>query len=174
LRKADVDIVVLATVIRETVGALKEANKLGWKVVMTGMSPAYTMMVVDLCTSAGFSADGLYATGQSPYPYADSLVPGVADWVQRHIRWFGKEPDLATTGGYAGLDFFQQAAEKVGRDLTREKLITTMETMGSVPDRNFGGPDTTFTPTNHQGAFDAVLFQVKDGKFVKVADVSYK
>ncbi|MBW2180169.1 MAG: ABC transporter substrate-binding protein, partial [Deltaproteobacteria bacterium] len=32
LKKADCDFVVLATVIRETVGALKEAHKLGWKV----------------------------------------------------------------------------------------------------------------------------------------------
>lgn len=174
LRKAGVDIVVLATVIRETVGALKEANKLGWNVVMSGMSPAYTMMVVDLCKNAGFSADGLYTTGQSPYPYVDSTIPGVADWVRRHHQWFGKEPDLSTTAGYSALDFFQQVAERVGRDLTRENLIVAIETMGTVKDRNFGGPDTTFTPTNHQGVFDAILFQVRNGKFVKVADIGYK
>ncbi len=174
LRKAGVDIVVLATVIRETVGALKEANKLGWQVVMSGMTPAYTMMVVDLCESAGFSADGLYITGQSPYPYVDSSVPGVADWVRRHIQWFGKEPDLSTTYGYSGLDFFQQVAQRVGRDLTREKLITAIETMGALRDRNFGGPDTTFTTTNHQGVFDSILFQVKDGRFVKVTDIGYR
>ncbi|MEE8398233.1 MAG: ABC transporter substrate-binding protein [Desulfobacterales bacterium] len=174
LRRAKVDIVVLATVIRETVGALKEANKLGWEVVMAGMSPAYTMMVVDLCRNAGFSADGLYATGQSPYPYVDSTTPGVADWVRRHQQQFGKEPDLPTTAGYSALDFFQQAAEKVGRDLTREKLIDTIETMGTVKDRNFGGPDTVFTPTNHQGVFDAIMFQVRNGRFEKIADIGYK
>jgi ABC-type branched-subunit amino acid transport system substrate-binding protein len=49
LKKADVQIVVLATVIRETVGALKEAKQIGWKVDMCGMSPAYTKYVPGLC-----------------------------------------------------------------------------------------------------------------------------
>ena len=42
LRKADVQAVVLATVIRETVGALKEANKVGWEVDMGAHTPAFT------------------------------------------------------------------------------------------------------------------------------------
>ncbi len=42
------------------------------------------------------------------------------------------------------MSVFLQAAESVGRDLTREKLIVAIETMGTVKDRNFGGPDTEF------------------------------
>jgi ABC-type branched-subunit amino acid transport system substrate-binding protein len=173
LKKAEVDFIVLATVIRETVGALKEANKLGWQVDMCGMSPAYNMYVVGLCMKSGFSADGFYSSGQAPYPYPDSECPGVAEWYQRHVDMFGKPPDLPTTAGYAGIDFFQIAAEKVGKDLTREKLIDTMETMGPVPDRNFCGVVTEFTKTDHKGARDAQLFQVQNNRWVKVADISF-
>ncbi|MBW1924166.1 MAG: ABC transporter substrate-binding protein [Deltaproteobacteria bacterium] len=174
LKRADADFVVLATVIRETVGALKEAKKQGWKVQMAGMSPSYTKYVPLLCLKAGFSADGFYATGQSPYVQKDSYLPSVRKWWKRHVEWFGKDPDMPTTAGYAGLDFFIVAAKKVGKDLTREKLIDTMETMGTYYDRVFGGVPVTFTKKSHQGAYDAILSIVYKNKFVKVADVSYK
>jgi ABC-type branched-subunit amino acid transport system substrate-binding protein len=173
LKKAEVDFIVLATVIRETVGALKEANKLDWKVDMCGMSPAYNMYVVGLCMGAGFSADGFYAAGQSPYPYPDSDCPGVADWYQRHVKMFDKAPDLPTSAGYAGIDFFQIAAEKVGKNLTREKFVDAMESLGPVEDRNFCGVVTYFTNKDHKGAKDAQLFQVQNNRWVKVSDVSF-
>jgi ABC-type branched-subunit amino acid transport system substrate-binding protein len=171
LKKADVQMVVLATVIRETVGALKEANKIGWKVDMCGMSPAYTIYVPMLCQKAGFSPDGFYSTGQTPYPYEDSSREFVRDWYKRHMEWFGKPPDLPTAAGYMALDFFAQAAEKCGKDLTREKLIDALETFNDVPDVNFGGPPLTFNKTSHQGAYDAIMFQVKGGKWAQISDI---
>ena len=175
LKKADVQVVILATVIRETVGALKEAKKLGWKVDMAGMSPAYNIYVPLLCKKAGFSPDGFYSTGQSPYPYPDSPRPNVREWYKRHKEWFGKNPDLPTSAGYAALDFFAKAAEKAGCDLTREKLIDAMESMGTVPDDIFGGPATTFTSTNHQGVDEAILFQIKNGRWVQISEpLGYK
>ncbi|MEN8245739.1 MAG: ABC transporter substrate-binding protein [Thermodesulfobacteriota bacterium] len=168
LRKADVQVVVLATVIRETVGALKEAKKIDWKVDMVGMSPAFTKYVPLLCMKAGFSADGFYCMGQTPMIYKDSDIPTVKAWWDRHVEWFGKDPDLPTTAGYAGLHYFAIAAEMVGRDLTREKLIDAMETFRNMPDEIFDGPPYTFTPTNHQGAFYGNMTIVKNNKFVVI------
>ena len=173
LKKADVQMVVLATVIRETVGALKEAKKLGWEVDMCGMSPAFTKYVPGLCLKAGFSADGFYCVGQTPMVYKDSKLKTVQDWWKRHVEWFGKDPDLPTTAGYAGVHYFAIAAEKVGPDLTREKLIDVMETFKDEPDTIFGGPPYTFTPTNHQGAFYGYMNIVKDNRFVVIAPNLY-
>jgi ABC-type branched-subunit amino acid transport system substrate-binding protein len=173
LRKADVELVVLATVIRETVGALKEARQIGWEVDMAGMSPAYTKYVPGLCLKAGFSADGFYATGQTPMVYKDSQLKTVQEWWARHVEWFGKDPDLPTTAGYAGVHYFAIAAQRVGRDLTREKLIDEMEKFRDEPDEIFGGPPYTFTPNNHQGAFYANMNIVKDNRFVVVAPNLY-
>jgi ABC-type branched-subunit amino acid transport system substrate-binding protein len=166
LKKAECQVVVLATVIRETVGALKEAKKIGWEVDMVGMSPAYTKLVPQLCTTAGFSPDGFYCTAQTPMIYADSELQTVRDWWKKHVDWFGKEPDLPTTAGYAGLHYFAIAAQKVGKNLTREKFIDEMEKFRDEPDNIFGGPPYTFTPTNHQGAFYATMSVVKNGRFV--------
>jgi ABC-type branched-subunit amino acid transport system substrate-binding protein len=169
LRKADVQVVVLATVIRETVGALKEAKKIGWKVDMVGMSPAYTKYVPGLCLKAGFSADGFYCTGQTPMVYKDSPRKTIQEWWARHVKWFGKDPDLPTTAGYTGVHYFAIAAERVGKDLTREKLIDEMEKFRDEPDEIFGGPGYTFTPTNHQGAFYANMDIVKNNRYVQIA-----
>lgn len=175
LKKANVQIVVLATVIRETVGALKEANKIGWKVDMCGMSPAYTIYVPMLCQKAGFSPDGFYSTGQTPYPYEDSSREFVRNWFKKHKEMFGKPPDLPTAAGYSALEFFATAAEQCGKDLTREKLIDALEKFNEVPDVNFGGPPLTFNNKSHQGAYQAIMFQVKGGKWEQISEyLGYK
>jgi hypothetical protein len=65
-------------------------------------------------------------------------------------------------------------AEKAGPELNREKWIDTAENYGVYKDEIFGGVDVEFTPTNHQGAFEAILNQVQNNKFVKVAGISYR
>ena len=140
---------------------------------MYGMSPAFTRYVPGLCLKAGFSADGFYCVGQTPMVYKDSKLKTVQDWWKKHVAWFGKDPDLPTTAGYAGVHYFAIAAEKVGPDLTREKLIDVMETFKDEPDTIFGGPPYTFTPTNHQGAFYGYMNIVKDNRFVVIAPNLY-
>jgi ABC-type branched-subunit amino acid transport system substrate-binding protein len=175
LRKANVQLVVLGTVIRETVGALREAHKLGWKVDMVGMTPAFTKYVPLLCLKSGFSADGFYCTGQTPYVYADSPLETVRKWWKRHVKWYGKDPDMPTTAGYAGLMYFEIAARMAGKNLTREKLIDALESFRDLPDPIFGGPPLTFTQTNHQGPDRVFMSQVRGGKFVKISDfINYR
>lgn len=170
LKKADVQLVVLATIIRETVGALKEANKLGWKVDMCGMTPAFTKLVPGLCMRAGFSPDGFYCTSQTPMVSADSPLKTVRDWWQRHKKMFGKDPDQPTIAGYSGIYFFSVAANRAGRDLTREKLVDALETFRNVTEPYFGSAPLTFTSTSHQGGFAVFMARVKGGKFIKISD----
>ena len=174
LKKAEVQLVVLATVIRETVGALKEAKKLNWEVDMAGMSPAFTGYAIALCLNAGFSPDGFYATSHVPYIYPDSPSESVRKFCTKHKEWFGKDPDVPTTAGYTGIDYFAKVAQKVGKDLTREKWIEAAENYGVYKDEFFGTVPIQFTPKDRQGGYDAIMSQVKDNKFVKMADVSYK
>ncbi len=171
LKEANVEVVVLATVLRETVGALKEANKLGWNVPMVGMTPTYTQYVVDLAKKAGLSADGFYSTGQSEYPYEDSTHPAVREWFKRHVQWFGKPPDQPTTAGYTGLHYFALAAQRAGKELTREKFVDALETFNKVPEETFDGPPITFTKQTHQGSWNVSMFQVKNDKWVKISGV---
>jgi branched-chain amino acid transport system substrate-binding protein len=174
LKMADVQVVVLATVIRETVGALKEIKTLNWDVAAVGMSPAFTHTVIDLCLKSGFSPKGFYCTAQAPYIYPDSSVATIRAFCKKHKEWFGKDPDNPTSAGYTSLDFFAKVAAKVGRNLTRERWIDAAENYGVYKDEHFGGASVQFTKTNHQGGFAVILTQVQDDKFVKIADLSYR
>lgn len=174
LKKADVDLVVTATVIRETIGALAEAKKLQWDVDMCGMSPAYTKYVPLLSQKAGFSADGYYCAGQSPYIYPDHKNPNARAFYQRYMEEFGKAPDLPSVAGYSAMQVFEDVAREVGRDLTREKFIDQLETRGEFEDPNFDGPPTHFTKTSHKGVDQAHIFQVQNNKWTYVAGpISY-
>jgi len=170
LRKVDPQAVVLGTVMRETVGALKEAKEIGWKVDMGGMVTSQSKFVPELCEKAGFSADGYYCAALTPYIYPDSPLKSVRGVWERHVNWFGKEPDMGVTVGYRALLFFEEAAKRAGRDLTREKLIDALETFKEVPDPVFGGAPVTYTPTDHQGGSTVCIEQIKGGRFVKVSD----
>jgi len=170
LRKVEPQMVVLATVIRETVGALKEAKKIEWDIEMCGMTPAQTKFVPGLAQNAGISADGFFCTAMTPYVYADSPRPEVRKWWERHVAWFGKEPDMPTTAGWGGLHAFEEAAKRCGPDLTREKFIDAMETFRDWDDGIFGSAPMTFTPTSHKGASGVVMQQIQNGKYVNISE----
>ena len=171
LKKADADIVLLATVVRETVGALKEAKKIGWKVPMVGLSPAQTKFVPTLAKEAGFSADGLYVAAQTPIIYEDSPGECAREFWKGHVAMFDEHPDNPTVAGYASMDILIRAIEKVGRDLTRERLIDVLEThFRNYQEACFGAPPLTFTPTDHQGTSAVIIQQIQDGKYRTITE----
>lgn len=168
LKRANCDMVVTATVIRESVGALAAARKLQWDVDMCGMSPAYTKYIPYLAGKAGFSADGYYATGQSPYIYPDHENPRARKFYKEYQEMFGKAPDMPSVAGYSAMQVFYDVAMMVGKDLTREKFIDALENRGSFDDEYFSGPPTNFTSTSHKGVDQAIMFQLRNNKWVKI------
>jgi ABC-type branched-subunit amino acid transport system substrate-binding protein len=170
LRKAECEVVVLATIVREAVGALKEAHKIGWKVDFAGLTPTQNKFIPILAEKAGITADGLYSSANTPMMYADSPLQSVRDFWKRHVEWYDQEPDTATAGGYVGIELFRLAAEQVGRDLTREKWIDAMESLGWVEEKTFGSVPFHYSPTDHQGMRSILLTQVQNGKYVRISD----
>ena len=168
LKKAGVDMVVTATVIRETVGALAAARKLQWEVDMCGMSPAYTSYIPYLAGKAGFSADGYYAAGQTPYIYPDHESSKAREFYVNYKKMYNKAPDLPSTAGYGLINNFAITAEAVGKDLTREKFVDQLETWRNVPDDIFNSPPTTFSPESHKGVSQAYIFQLQNNKWTKI------
>ena len=87
MKAAGCDLVVLGTIIRETIGTIAEARKTGFSPTFLGSSAAYTDLIHKL---GGKPMDGLYAThdGAEPVPRrglaADQLLgQEVQDQVQR-------------------------------------------------------------------------------------------
>ena len=170
LKKADVQLIALGTVLRETVGAWKEAKKIGWEVDMCGLKQTMTAYVPMLCKEAGVSPEGLYATSITPFVYKDSPRPQVREWWKNYMALYGKPPDQPVLYGPLALYYFQLAAEKAGPDLTREKFVDALDTFRNVEDPVFGSIPFSFTKTNHQGMTGIILQQYRNGIYRPVVD----
>ena len=87
--KADgCDLVVLGTVIRETIGAMTEAKKLGWTVDFLGATPTN---VIEVPTLGKDAVEGLYAAAGMEVPYEDTAKGKVKEWLANYKKMFGVE-----------------------------------------------------------------------------------
>ncbi len=175
LKKANCDFVALATIITSTVGAISEAHKLGWKVDFGGLSGTYNHFIPYLLKKSGISSDGFYAMGSFPYVYPDHKNPKAREFYKKYVAKFDKKPDIFTLNGYLAVDTFAAAARKVGPQLTREKLIDTLETFQNRSDGIFDGAPVSYSSTSHQGMEVGMLMMLQKGKWIQITEpMSYQ
>lgn len=166
LRAADCELVVLATVVRETVAATSEARKLGWNVDMLVTASGYSAQTHEL---GGATVEGLYGVSVLPHPYAEGASPELAAWITRYRKRFGTAPNVWSVMGYTAADLFVQAATQAGPDLDTTRFVSALENLHSTPDI-FGGPQYRFTPDDHLGNRHGRLAQIRDGRWQLLTD----
>lgn len=165
LRNAGCDLVLMGTVHRDTVLVLDAARKAGWRdVAWVGNNAAYGQVVAD-----NNSGEGYYAFVHIAKFYADSDMSGaMRDWWQRYEARYGEEPGIAAMEGQRGAALFVEALEIAGRDLTVEALIAALESITDYQD--IFGYRVSFGPDNHKGVSESTLSQVRDGRWVTLAE----
>jgi branched-chain amino acid transport system substrate-binding protein len=166
MKAADCDTVVLGTIIRETIGTIGTAKKLGWNPQFIGSSAAYTDLIHKL---GGKAMDGLYAMHQVGVPYADDASKNVRDWFAAYKTKFNEEPGLFSAYGYVAMDMFAQTAKKAGPNLTTDSFIKTLEASTFTRDM-FGSPEYKFTATQHLGNEKSKVGQIQNGRWVAITD----
>ena len=165
--KADgCDLVVLGTVIRETIGAMGEAKKLGWDVTFLGATPTNVLEVPALGKDA---VEGLYAAAVFEIPYEDTAKGKVKDWLTNYKKAFGTDANTQAIIGYNAMMTFAHYANKAGKDLTGAKMLDSLES-GDVFNDIFNSPPTKFSKTNHLATTVTQVQQVKGGRWVLVKD----
>ena len=166
MKDAGCDLVVLGTIIRETLGAIGTARKLGWGVDFMGSSAAYTELIHKL---GGPVANGFYATNTVNMPYLDDASKNVRDWANRYKGKFKEDPGVFSAYGYQVIDLFIQIATKSGPNLTMDAFVKTIESF-TAPRDMFGADAMSFTPTKHLGSNRARLSQIVNGKWTPITD----
>jgi branched-chain amino acid transport system substrate-binding protein len=166
MKDAGCDFVVLGTIIRETLGAIGTARKLGWSVEFMGSSASYTELIHKL---GGPVANGFYSTNTVNIPYLDDASKNVREWANRYKEKVKEDPGVFSVYGYQVIELFAQIAAKAGPNLTTESFIKTLEGFSSPRDM-FGGDAFSFTPTKHLGSNRARLSQIVNGKWTSVSD----
>lgn len=160
------DLVVLGTVIRETIGAMSEAKKLGWDVTFLGATPTNVMEVPALGKEA---VEGLYAASGFEIPYEDTAKDKVKDWLVNYKKTFNTDANTQAIIGYNAVMTFAFYAQKAGKDLTGQKMLDALESGDKFQDI-FNSPPTVFSKTNHLATTITQVQQVKNGRWVLVKD----
>jgi len=160
------DLVVLGTIIRETIGAIGESRKTGFNPTFLGSSASYTDLIHKL---GGKPMDGLYATMTSQHPYLDEASQPLRFWANKYKTKFSEDPTVFSVYGYVIIDMFAKAALKAGTNLSTDSFIKAMDTMSIDPDM-FGSPKVSFTATKRLGNDLSRLSQITDGRWKVVSD----
>ena len=166
LKASGCDLVVLGTIIRETIGAIGEARKTGFNPTFLGSSAAYTDLIHKLGSKA---MDGLYATMTVQNPYLDEASQPLRFWANKYKTKFNEDPAVFSVYGYTIIDSFAAAARKAGPNLATDSFIKAMDTMVYPPDI-FGSAEARFGPQKRLGSDLSRLSQIQDGKWKVVSD----
>jgi len=163
LRQAGCDLILMGTIVRDSIVPYTTARKAGWtEVDFLGSAAVY-----DLVVGAAQGMEGFYGMGLTEMPYVDSSVASVKTFVENYKKKFNIDPNIGAVYGYVGADLTVQGLKNAGKDLTLDSFIKGMEAIKGYKDI-FNGPQVSFGPNIRQGANSSFLAQVKNGKWTRV------
>ena len=167
LKAAGCDLVVLGTIVRDSIVPYATARKIGWTDVdFLGSAATYDLFVA---AAQGGVTEGLYAMGLTDMPYRDTLGPAAQAWFDRYKERYKTDPNIGAIYGHVAADLTVLGLEKAGADLTLNALVRGLESIRGYKDI-FNGPEVNFAADKHQGANSSFLAVVKGGRWVRLTD----
>jgi branched-chain amino acid transport system substrate-binding protein len=167
LKAAGCDLVVLGTIVRDSIVPYATARKIGWTDVdFLGSAASYDLFVAG---AQGGVTEGLYAMGLTDMPYRDTLSPAAKAWFDKYKERYKADPNIGAIYGHVAADLTVLGLEKAGADLTLDSFLKALESIKGYHDI-FNGPEVNFGPDKHQGANSSFLAVVKGGRWVRLTD----
>jgi branched-chain amino acid transport system substrate-binding protein len=165
LKAAGCDLIVMGTIVRDSIVPYTAARKMGWTDVdFVGSAASY-----DLVVGAAPGMEGFYGMGLTEMPYADSDHPKVKAFVEAYRKKFNIDPNIGSVYGYVAADLVATGLKNAGADLTTDSFVKGMEAIKDYHDI-FNGPRIAFGPNIRQGANSSFLAMSKGGRWVRVTD----
>lgn len=167
LRSAGCDLVVLGSIIKDSIVPVGTARKLGWKgVTFVGQAASYDPIVAG---APGGIMEGFYSGTGMPYAYPDTSAAPIKAWAEAFKAKTGRDTNSAAQYGYVGADIIAKALEAAGKDLTRAKFLAALESIKDYKPM-FPGPTLSYGPERHQGSQATYLAKVEGGRWKVVAE----
>jgi branched-chain amino acid transport system substrate-binding protein len=167
MKSAGCDMVVLGTLIRETIGSIGESRKTGFSPLFLGSSGAYTDLIHKL---GGPGMNGLYTAMTAQHPYLDEASPTLRFWANKYKTKFNEDPTVFSAYGYVIVDTFVKAASKAGANLTTDSFVKSMDSFSTTEADMFGSPPMSFSATKRLGNESSRLSQIVDGRWKVVSE----
>jgi branched-chain amino acid transport system substrate-binding protein len=169
LRDAKCDLVLLGTIVRDTIQIVAAARKTGWDVDFLGQVAIYDEAVA---AAPGGVTEGIYALTSVLFAYPDDPRPRVKEFSDKYRKAFGKDPNFAAQIGHTAASLVVLALKNAGRDLTPQSFVKGLEAIKDYEDA-FGSPKLTYAADKHQGSNESFLTVIKNGRWVPVSDKPY-
>jgi branched-chain amino acid transport system substrate-binding protein len=163
LRSAGCDLIIMGTIVRDSIVPYTTARKGGW----TDVDFLGSAAVYDLVVGAAQGMDGFYGMGLTEMPYVDSSVASVKTFVENYKKKFNVDPNIGAVYGYVAADLTYQGLKNAGKDLTLDSFVKGLEAIKGYKDI-FNGPEVNFGPNIRQGANSSFLAEVKGGRWTRV------
>jgi len=159
LRAKEIECVVITTVAQWTIPLLKEIERQGWKPeIIVGHGTGDPILIKKM---AGTAAEGIYITMMHlPLDYDDPFINEYREVLRKYSP--GQVPAQYNFIGYGVTRLLAAALEQAGKDLTRERLIDTLESWKGF-ESGFVGK-ISYSPTDHEGQEGMVMVQIKGGE----------
>ncbi|WP_265948497.1 ABC transporter substrate-binding protein [Dechloromonas sp. A34] len=143
IAKANPQAVIMVTLYKPTAAFVKAMKKSGQNPMFMTLSPVGTEQLVQ---ELGPEARGIGISQVAPYPWNDS-APAVREYQKLVAKpgsysYYGMEAYLMARTMVEGL-------KRAGKDLSRDKLVSALESMGGV---DFGGYRVNYTPASRVGS----------------------
>jgi branched-chain amino acid transport system substrate-binding protein len=165
LKGAGCDLVLMGTIVRDSIVPYATARKMGW----TDVDFVGSAAVYDLVVGAAQGMDGFYGMGLTEMPYADSEVQSVKTFVAAYKAKYNVDPNIGAVYGYVAADITATGLKNAGADLTLDSFIKGLESIQKYKDI-FNGPEVSFGPNIRQGANSSFLAMVKGGRWTRVTN----
>jgi len=164
VRQAGADLVVIATIVRETVGVMAEVKKIGWNDVrVLTATPGRTQIVAALGKGA---VEGLYGIGSWKLYYGDSAPERVKQWLASYRKRFNIDADENAMNAYSYTDWFVKGLQATGRNLTPESFA---KAAAGVEHEDFMTYRKVKFTGNHIDPEVVEIDQVKGGRWTTVS-----
>src|SRR5438477_9832598 len=132
LKAAGCDLVVLGTIVRDSIVPYATARKIGWNDVdFLGSAASYDLFVAG---AQGGVTEGLYAMGLPDSPHRDHLSPTAQAWYDRYKDRFKVDPNIGAVYGHVAADLTLVGLDKAGKDLTLDSFVKGLEPIKSYRD----------------------------------------
>jgi branched-chain amino acid transport system substrate-binding protein len=167
LKAAGCNLVVMGSIIKDSIQSVGTAHKLGWTdVTFVGQAASYDPIVAG---APGGIMEGFYSGTGMPYAYPDTSGETIKAWSAKYKARTGQDPNSAAQYAYVGSDIIVKALEAAGKELTRAKFLAALETIKDYKPM-FPGPTISFGPNRHLGTSATFLAKVEGGRWKVVAE----
>jgi branched-chain amino acid transport system substrate-binding protein len=165
LQTSGADAVILYAVPKPGGSVIAEMGKIGYTPTLLSSSVINDPAIFDL---AGPTIEGLLIGAYLP-AFDDLSNPKIVEY-QAFMEKYAPDEQVGgfSEAGYAYAQVMTEALTRTGKDLTRERLIQTLDSM-----QDFTGslvPSLSYSPTDHTGVKSAYFQVAQSGQFVTISD----